>query len=109
VPKYTRGYRAQYLPTVRELEMLSWAARGLKNKEIAFKLGVEVSTVKGHMDSVNRKLDANDRAHAVFKALRMGWLDRDTAAPMPRVLVLVPKGAPPVEVIYLEDDGEQAQ
>jgi DNA-binding CsgD family transcriptional regulator len=91
---------------MRELEMLSWAARGLGNKEIALKLGVAVSTVAGHMESVNRKLDANGRAHAVFKALRMGWLDRDTAVPMPRVLVLVPKGAPPVEVVYLEDDDD---
>ncbi|MCH8839418.1 MAG: hypothetical protein IH831_01825, partial [Planctomycetes bacterium] len=54
MPKYTRGYRAQCLPTMRELETLSWAARGLGNKEIAFKLGVEVTTGRGHMDSVNR-------------------------------------------------------
>ena len=104
MPKYTRGYRAQFLPTLRELEVLSLAARGMVNKEIARALGLSGPTVKNHFQSVYRKLDANDRAHAVFKALRMGWLDRDTAAPMPRVLVLVPKGSPPVEVVYLEHE-----
>lgn len=109
MPKFTNGYQFQQMPTKRELEVLSMAARGMTNKEIGHELGITRQTVSNHCETVYRKMNANDRAHAVFKALRMGWLDLDTAAPMPRVLVLVPRGSPPVEVVYMERADEQAQ
>ena len=58
----------------RETRVLELAATGLSNKEIADKLGVTKNTIKNHMTSILRKLDANDRAHAVTIGLRKGWI-----------------------------------
>ncbi|MFC1870374.1 LuxR C-terminal-related transcriptional regulator [Chloroflexota bacterium] len=58
----------------RELEVLSHAAQGYMNKQIAYKLGVSEQTVKNHMTSILRKLDANDRTQAVVLALHYGWI-----------------------------------
>jgi len=60
--------------TARELEVLGQAAQGFMNKQIAFKLGVSEQTIKNHMTSILRKLDANDRTHAVVLALHYGWI-----------------------------------
>ena len=60
--------------TPRELEILSYVARGYINKQVAHKLGVSEQTVKNHMTSVLRKLDANDRTQAVVLALHYGWI-----------------------------------
>jgi DNA-binding NarL/FixJ family response regulator len=60
--------------TSRELEVLSYAARGYINKQIAYQLGVSEQTIKNHMTSILRKLDANDRTQAVVLALHYGWI-----------------------------------
>jgi len=60
--------------TPRELEILSYVARGYINKKATHKLGVSEQTVKNHMTSVLRKLDANDRTQAVVLALHYGWI-----------------------------------
>ncbi|MFC2003795.1 LuxR C-terminal-related transcriptional regulator [Chloroflexota bacterium] len=60
--------------TSRELEVLSYAAQGYSNKQIAYKLGVSQQTIKNHMTSILRKLDANDRTQAVVLALDHGWI-----------------------------------
>lgn len=60
--------------TTRELEVLSYAARGYINKQIAYQLGVSEQTIKNHMTSILRKLDANDRTQAVVLALHYGWI-----------------------------------
>jgi len=60
--------------TNRELEVLGYAARGYINKQIAYQLGVSEQTIKNHMTSILRKLDANDRTQAVVLALHYGWI-----------------------------------
>lgn len=60
--------------TSRELEVLGYAARGYINKQIAYQLGVSEQTIKNHMTSILRKLDANDRTQAVVLALHYGWI-----------------------------------
>ncbi len=60
--------------TPRELEVLGYAARGYMNKQIAYQLGVSEQTIKNHMTSILRKLDANDRTQAVVLALHYGWI-----------------------------------
>lgn len=55
------------LLTPRELEVLVAIGEGLSNKGIARKLGISPHTVKFHLESLFRKLDAANRAEAVAK------------------------------------------
>lgn len=64
--------------TRRELEMLSLAAEGLENKEIAQRLFVTHSNVKWHFNNIYKKLGVHHRAAAVLAAIDSGILDRDT-------------------------------
>jgi DNA-binding NarL/FixJ family response regulator len=59
----------------RETEILKYVAEGFSNKRIGFTLGVGEQTVKNHVTSIMRKLNANDRTHAVVLAMRRGLLD----------------------------------
>lgn len=60
--------------TERETEILSYVARGYGNKQIAHALGISEQTIKNHMTSILRKLDASDRTHAVVMAMQSGWI-----------------------------------
>lgn len=62
------------LLTPRELEVLAAAAKGMSNKEIARELGISLHTVKFHLESLTRKLDAQGRTEAVAKAIGLGLL-----------------------------------
>lgn len=62
-------------PSARELEVLALIAKGRSNKEIAAALGVSDETVKTHVSNVMQKLAAQDRAHAVTEAIRLGWIE----------------------------------
>lgn len=65
----------------RELETLNYAAQGYINKQIAYKLGISEQTVKNHMSSILRKLDANDRTQAVVLAMHYGWISPKIVKP----------------------------
>ncbi len=60
--------------TSRETQILSYVAEGNTNKEIASILGISEQTIKNHISAILRKLNANDRAHAVVLAIRHGWI-----------------------------------
>jgi DNA-binding NarL/FixJ family response regulator len=62
-------------PSARELDVLALIAKGRSNKEIATELGVSDETVKTHVSNVMQKLSAQDRAHAVTEAIRLGWIE----------------------------------
>lgn len=62
------------LLTPRETEVLAAAAQGMSNKEIARDLGISLHTVKFHLESLTRKLDAQGRTEAVAKAIGLGLL-----------------------------------
>ena len=64
----------------RELQILELAAGGLSNREIAGELDITEQTVKNHITSILRKLDVNDRTHAVTVALRKGWISNPIPA-----------------------------
>lgn len=70
--------------TPRELEILNYVARGYINKQVAYKLGISEQTIKNHMSSILRKLDANDRTQAVVLAMHYGWISTQVkSAPKP--------------------------
>ena len=60
--------------SARELEVLRYVASGYSNKQIAAVLNLSEQTIKNHITSILRKLDANDRTQAVVMALRQGWI-----------------------------------
>ena len=60
--------------TKRETQILTYVAEGNTNKEIAHILSISEQTIKNHVSAILRKLNANDRAHAVALALRSGWI-----------------------------------
>jgi len=60
--------------TDRELEVLTAVARGERNKEIAYRLGITERTVKAHLTSIYNKLGVDSRAAAVSEAMKLGIL-----------------------------------
>ncbi|MBI2832048.1 MAG: response regulator transcription factor [Chloroflexi bacterium] len=60
--------------TTRETEILSYIARGLLNKQIAATLGISEQTIKNHVTSILRKLNANARTEAVVVAIKQGLI-----------------------------------
>ena len=53
--------------TKREYEIATLVAKGLSNKEIAYKTGITERTVKAHISSVFEKLDIYDRVTLALK------------------------------------------
>jgi DNA-binding NarL/FixJ family response regulator len=58
--------------TLRERQILSLIARGLRNGEVARQLGISATTVASHIKSIYRKLGISSRAEASWYATRMG-------------------------------------
>jgi two-component system response regulator DegU len=63
--------------TPRETEILQYIARGYLNKQIAAELDISEQTIKNHVTSILRKLNANARTEAVVLALKHGILSLD--------------------------------
>ncbi len=63
--------------TYRETQILTYVAEGNSNKQIAHILEISEQTIKNHVSSILRKLNANDRAHAVALAMRNGWISAE--------------------------------
>ena len=72
--RYSRPQRDAGSLSSREIQVLERAAAGMSNQEIADDLDITIQTVKNHVTSILRKLDVNDRTHAVTIALRKGWI-----------------------------------
>lgn len=72
-PAPTDGSLAATL-TRREYDVLRGVAQGLSNKEIARNLDLTEVTVKLHVKTMCRKLDARNRTHAAMLALELGLL-----------------------------------
>jgi DNA-binding NarL/FixJ family response regulator len=59
----------------REHQVLSLAARGMTNKEIAYRLGISERTIQFHMNTIFNKSGTDSRTEAVALALRKGWIE----------------------------------
>ena len=59
------------LLTDKEKEALSLAARGLKTKQIADRLGITDKSVEQRIDRATSKLDSSNRTQAVAEAIRL--------------------------------------
>ena len=57
--------------TNRELDVLTLAAKGANNKDIAEKLVLREVTVKSHLNSIFKKLNVTSRTQAVLLAMQM--------------------------------------
>ncbi len=58
--------------TGREVEVLSFLARGLSNNEIAGQLKLSEGTVRNHVSAIFAKLEVSDRTQAAIIAIRYG-------------------------------------
>jgi DNA-binding NarL/FixJ family response regulator len=63
--------------TNRERQILNLVAGGNTNKQIARILDISEQTIKNHVSAILRKLNANDRAHAVVLAIRHNMISID--------------------------------
>jgi DNA-binding NarL/FixJ family response regulator len=62
--------------TTREREVLERLAGGLSYEQIALTLEVALNTIRTHVRSIYRKLDAATRLEAVLAGVKLGELDR---------------------------------
>jgi DNA-binding CsgD family transcriptional regulator len=69
---YVRARRTRL--TDRESEVLGLVAQGMTNAEIGRALHITEETVKRHMRELRFVLRARDRAHAVDRGWRLGYL-----------------------------------
>lgn len=63
--------------TTRETEILEYISKGFLNKQIASELDISEQTIKNHVTSILRKLNANARTEAVVIALKRGIISID--------------------------------
>lgn len=76
IPAEVAQRLAEFTPridlTERELEVLTYIAKGLSNKQIGAVLSIAETTIKVHVLHVLRKLEAADRTEAVTIGLQRG-------------------------------------
>jgi DNA-binding NarL/FixJ family response regulator len=65
----TPGQKTSEQLSPRELEVLELAAKGLRNKAIADKMGISNRTVEGHFNGIFSKLNVASRMEAVLEGL----------------------------------------
>ena len=60
--------------TPREIQVMELVAKGDRNKEIAFTLGISEETVQVHLKNIFAKLNVTDRTAALNVAVRRGFV-----------------------------------
>jgi DNA-binding CsgD family transcriptional regulator len=68
--------------TVREVEVLRLAARGLSNKDIASRLVISPKTVANHIEHIYLKIGVSSRAMASYYAMQNGLLPEEEPVPL---------------------------
>ena len=81
IPPAVAARLAEFTPrldlTTREVEVLRFAAKGLRNKDIARVIGRTEATVKVHLKNIMAKLGVEDRTEAVTLAFQRGIIHLD--------------------------------
>ncbi len=68
----------------REAQVTAWVARGLSNKEVAFKLSLEPGTIRAYLSAIYRKLGVSNRtalAQLVYLAALGSSVDASILTP----------------------------
>jgi len=82
IPTAVASSLAEFTPrvdlTAREVEVLDFVAKGLRNKEIARVIGRTEGTVKVHLKHLMAKLGVDDRTEAVTLGLQRGIIHLDS-------------------------------
>ena len=79
--------------TTREKQVLAMSARGLSTADMAEELITEISTIKTFLHQACVKLNARNRGHATYIALKQGLLkDQLTYSPEEIVDMFAPLG-----------------
>ena len=73
-PSHEPTYRLSGALSSREMDVLMWLARGKSGMEVALILDISVYTVRAHIRSMIRKLNASNIPHAVAQAFTLGVL-----------------------------------
>jgi len=60
--------------TFKEKEVLTYISQGYSNKQVAAKLDNSIQTIKNHVASIMRKLNANARTEAVVVGIKQGFI-----------------------------------
>ena len=71
--RFDEGRSSEFSP--REMDVLRWMASGSTNSQIADRLGMSRSTIKGHVGSLMEKLGVSSRTAAVVEGIRRGLVD----------------------------------
>lgn len=70
LPPLLRNFtKSSSMLTLQQRKCLVWAAEGKTTEEIALILGISVSTINKHLDAASEILNANNRTHAIAKAV----------------------------------------
>ncbi|MGA7972996.1 MAG: LuxR family transcriptional regulator [Pseudolabrys sp.] len=80
VLEFERGESVPIKPlSAREREVLGWAARGLTNDQIAFKLNISERVVRAYFESARHKLNCVNRSHVLARAVSLRLVGPATA------------------------------
>ena len=72
VLEFERGQSSPMKPlSAREREVLTWAARGLTNDQIAHKLQISERVVRAYFESARNKLNCLNRSHVLARAVSL--------------------------------------
>ena len=72
--------------TMREREITHLIGKGLRNREIAERLGISVTTVRHHLTSILSKLEVRDRQQLLILAHRQRLIDVSIATGLTQLL-----------------------
>lgn len=61
--------------TQMEKQILQYVSRGAENRKIATQMYMSLDTVKSHMSTIFKKLDAANRTHATYIATKKKIVD----------------------------------